>query len=225
MINAPCWREMPSEDKSTHPQVTAEAGTKESVSSTDKQKLNKIIDRQNEVESIAPQIIFLLSHTKKVQAAEQGTGIIHSSPLRGSVHQALKLAIGTQVWVPSSGHWQSFASLWNQFFPKKCQKASLPLQVRAVGTLQSSVLRPGDACMATGHNLSNLGWNIFIFSLQFPHFSHFPKHATKLSENTAKEQKIDFGTGWAQALNPSIFQTCEQKLHYCACTSTPLVQK
>lgn len=38
MINAPCWREMPSEDKSSHPQVTTEAGTKEEITSTDRQK-------------------------------------------------------------------------------------------------------------------------------------------------------------------------------------------
>ena len=113
----------------------------------------------------------------------------------------------------------------NQFFLKKCQKASLPPQVRVFGTSQSSVLGPGDACVATSHNSSKHKRNILIFSLHFPHFGNLPKHTTSFSKHIAKEHKIDFGTDWAQALNTSISRTYEKKLHYCAFTSTPPMQK
>lgn len=136
---------------------------------------------------------------------------------KGSLGKVTKLAISTQIWVLSPDH---NSSLFSSFSSKSAKRPRCFL-----GTLQTSVLGPEAAHIATRHSLSNPRLNISILWLHFPHFSSLPKHITKLSNHITEEHKMYFGIDWAQAPYTSVSRTYKQKLHYCAFTSTPLVLK
>lgn len=114
---------------------------------------------------------------------------------------------------------------WNHFFLQRCQRASLPPQVRAFGTSWSSQFSGQEMLRLPLGTVHQITGEIFssLASSSLP--CGFPKHTTKLRKHIIKEHKIDLGTVGEQALSPPIFRTCKQKLHYCMCTSMTLIQK